>query len=280
VYNKQLKTKSIKSTNVQYERNNNRVEFDIEQYYQSVARTIKECCIDAGINPDEQHQIILTGQAESLVIISRDGVPLRKAISWLDERSKNECAELSKHFDDDTCFKVTGQVSIIPTWPITKILWIKKHEPDVFSNAYKYLLLKDYIQYRLTNKLCGELSIYNFSLYLDIHNKCYWNDMLNVCGVSVSQLPELIEPCTNIGAITPNAASQLGLSQHTTVNVGTLDHFAGMIGTGNIENSIVSESTGTVLSIATMVDAQSASVPLGIPCHYGPFKDTYVLLSI
>lgn len=279
VYDINLNCLNIKSTKVEYQRQDEFVEFDAEAYYQIIARTIKECS-KGFLSNQETHEIILTGQAESLVIIGQDGKPLRNAISWLDERSKEECKQLSRVFDRETCYQVTGQVSIIPTWPITKIVWIKKKEPEVFSKAYKFLLLKDYIQYRLTGKLVGEYSIYNFSLYFDIRKKCYWEEILNYANVQIEQLPDLVEPCTNIGQITTDAARKLHLPETTTVNVGTLDHFAGMIGTGNIKEGIISETTGTVLSIATLVSAGSANESVGIPCHYGPFKDSYVLLSI
>jgi xylulokinase len=241
--------------------------------------TIQACCQDA-LPSSEPHEIILTGQAESLVIIGSDGTPLRNAISWLDERSKNECRELEQVFNKEIYYRVTGQVSILPTWPITKILWVREHEEEIFSAAKKYLLLKDYIQYRLTGKLVGEYSIYNFSFYFDIRSKSYWKDILDYVGVKDSQLPELVEPCTNIGRITAEAARDLRLPASTTVNVGTLDHFANMIGTGNIKKGVISETTGTVLTVATLVDADSAKQTADIPCHYGPFKDSYVLLSV
>lgn len=278
-FDNNLNVNSLRTHKVDYERSSERVEFDAEKYYKIVAKTIREC---ANVIPDKDrsHSIILTGQAESLVAIDRDGIPLRNAISWLDERSKQECVELQQEFNDEVVFSVTGQVSIIPTWPITKMLWIRKHEPSVFSQIYKYMLLKDYIQYKMTGKILGEYSIYNFSLYFDIRKKAYWKEILDYVQVDVSQLPDLVEPCTNIGRIIPQAAAEFGLSADTTVNVGTLDHFAGMIGTGNISEGVVSESTGTVLSVATLIDVNSASVPIGIPCHYGPFNDSYVLLSV
>ena len=278
-YDNKLRNLHTKSTKVNYDRQDDRVEFDADEYYRILSETIRTCC--SGVLSDsEDHQIILTGQAESLVVLGRDGKPIRQAISWLDERSKAECEQLEKIFDNQSVYATTGQVAIIPTWPITKMLWIKKNEPEVFSRAGKYLLLKDYIQYRLTGKLVGEYSIYNFSLYFDLKNKAYWHDILDFVGIKSAQLPELIEPCSNIGKITEQAAKDSGLSRSTTVNVGTLDHFAGMIGTGNIEEGIVSESTGTVLSISTLANAKSGAMPAGIPCLYGPFKNSYVLQSV
>ena len=278
-YNNNLRSLNAKSTKVDYFRKDNWVEFDADEYYRILSKTIQDCC--SGVLSDsEEHEIILTGQAESLVILGHDGTPIRPAMSWLDERSKVECRELENVFDNETVYAITGQVAIIPTWPITKMLWLKKNEPEVFSCVEKYLLLKDYIQYRLTGQYFGEYSIYNLSLYFDLKKMEFWTDILDFVGIKIEQLPQLIEPCTNIGEITGQAGKDTGLPRSTTVNVGTLDHFAGMIGTGNIEEGIVSESTGTVLSIATLVNAKSGMIPAGIPCHSGPFKDSYVLLSV
>ena len=99
------------------------------------------------------HQIVLTGQAESLVVLDQQGKSLRNGISWLDMRSEKECEELRAIIDEEESYKIMGQPKIIPTWPITKILWLKKHEKQIFDQAGHYLLLKDYIQYRLTGEV-------------------------------------------------------------------------------------------------------------------------------
>ena len=254
-YDDQLKELAIENENVVYIKDEKIIEFDTSQYYDMVENTIARCCKRSfSEKPFPIRQIILTGQAESLVVVDKEMRPLRNGISWLDMRSGEECEELKKEFDSDTCYRKTGQPEIIPTWPITKILWLRKHEPDIFSKISKFLLLKDYIQFRLTGKLAGEFSIYNFSHYFDITNKKYWEHILEYCGVSLDQLPPLIEPCTILGEVSQEIAQKLDISPSTKINVGTLDHFAGMVGTGNITKGIISESTGTVLSVATMVE--------------------------
>ena len=280
VYDHGLKELALESKAVVYFRDGNMIEFNPADYFSKIEETISRCCRQAfQTGPYSIDQIILTGQAESLIVVDEDMKPLRNGISWLDMRSTEECEELKKRFDADTCYRITGQPEIIPTWPITKILWLRKHEPAIFKKASKYLLLKDYIQYRLTGKLYGEFSIYNFSHYFDISRKTYWTDILDHCGISINQLPPLIEPCTVIGNITKEVAEKLNMDPSARVNVGTLDHFSGMVGTGNIQPGIISESTGTVLSIATMVEKPVFSEDR-VACHYGPFKDSYVLLPV
>jgi xylulokinase len=279
-YDDQLNPLCIESENVVYLRESDYVEFDAEEYFKMVLAALKRCCQKSFPGaPYPVRQIVLTGQAESLIAIDHNGKPVRNGISWLDMRSKEECETLKQVFDRDVCFHTTGQPEIIPTWPITKILWLRKHEPQNFARVSRYLLLKDYIQYQLTGKIVGEYSIYNFSHYFDITRKVFWNDILNYCGVLSDQLPPLVEPCSVLGTVKAEIARECGLDSCAKVNVGTLDHFAGMVGTGNIREGIVSESTGTVLSIATLVN-QPVFSQARIPLHYGPFKDTYVLLPV
>ena len=215
--------------------------------------------------------------------LTRIGKPVRRAISWLDNRSGEQADELSRVFDPRVCHAITGQCEILTTWPVTKILWLKQKENASFLLADKYLLLKDYVVFRLTGVMAGEFSIYNFSYYFDIVKKDYWPEILDYVGIRRSQLPQLVEPCSDIGKVLPEIADSLSIPHAALVNIGTLDHFAGMIGTGNIKPGIISESTGTVLTIATMIEspytvAPDSDKPLA-SCHYGPFKDSYVLLS-
>ena len=280
IFDDQLQNLGLESENVTYLRNDDFIEFDAEEYYATVISTIQRC-YQKNLLPSSYliHQIVLTGQAESLVAIDENGNPVRNAISWLDMRSKEECEELKRTFNPETCYQITGQPEIIPTWPITKILWLRRHEPKIYKQVSKYLLLKDYIQFKLTGKIVGEFSIYNFSHYFNITRKEYWREILDYCGIALEQLPSLVEPCTVLGQLKAEVALEVGISPGAMVNVGTLDHFAGMVGTGNIREGIISESTGTVLSIATMV-FNPVFGEVHVPLHYGPFKDTYVFLPV
>jgi len=224
-------------------------------------------------------QIAFTGQAESLVVLDGKGMPLMNAISWMDERSTAECEILSKQFGPVECEAVTGQMAVLPTWPATKIAWLRKHRPETYNNAATYMLLKDYVVYFLTGKKLADMSIATFSFYFDIYNKCYWKEMLEAIGVSESQLPPLCEPCTVAGSLLPEITAEIKLTGETQVNVGTLDHFAGMIGTGNIQPGGITLSTGTVMAMATMCGKPTPK-SCGSAMHYGFLPDTYVMLPV
>lgn len=277
IYDASLRLVGQMSCPVDYQCENGFVEFDAECYFEKLASLIAQLTQKYGVQVI--HQIALTGQAESLVCIDASGHALMPAISWMDERSSEECRELAAQFDASLCERVTGQQALLPTWPATKILWLRKHRPDVFSNTATFMLLKDYIVFRLTGKKLADMSIATFTFYFDIYEKCYWQEVLNGIGISESQLPPLVEPCTIAGPLTEAAAQALGLSSQTLVNVGTLDHFAGMIGTGNVHPGGVTLSTGTVMALAVM-SQEPAPRSSGIAMHYGFLPDTHVMLPV
>ena len=270
LYDDALGRKAMVSRPVMYFRSGKQVEFDANAYFDSIVEMLKE------LGASDVKCVTLTGQAESLVLLGDDMQPLMNAISWMDERSSDACGELSEKFESGLYYKITGQCAIIPTWPATKILHLGRHAPQLIEKVKYFLLLKDYIVYRLTGKLLADKSIATFSSYFDIHNGTYWEDMLVACAIRPDQLAPLVEPCTIAGSLSSDIRIATGIGD-AKVNIGTLDHFAGMIGVGNIAPGAISESTGTVLAMATL-----AVLPLSgdetAALHYGPFPGSYVFL--
>ena len=279
VYSDELQIEAWQSNPVQYIRDGSRVEFDIIDYGNTVIKMIANLMNNSSIDTKNICQLVFTGQAESLVVLGKDFKPIMNAISWMDDRSTEECNQIMRLFSPEDCFRKTGQMAVLPTWPATKILWIKNNLPVIFEKAAQYVMLKDYIVFLMTGHLVADSSIATFTFYFDIYNKCYWKEMMKVCGIQTSQLPPLVEPCQSIGTILPTIADSTGLTTQTTVNIGTLDHFAGMVGTGNIEEGVITLSTGTVMALATLIHNPSTSGNK-MAVHYGFFPDTYVYLPV
>lgn len=277
IYNGNMMLVDRQSLPVSYIRENGFVEFDPEQYFEDLLQLLGAILKTHGIS--HVSEIAFTGQAESLVVLDADGKPLMNAISWMDERSVEECKTLSQQFSPEICEAVTGQMAVLPTWPATKILWLKQNRPEIFKKASCYMLLKDYIIYRLTGEKKADMSIATFSFYFDIYRKCYWQEMLSAIGISKEKLPPLCEPCSVAGNLLQNVAKTLGITGNTRINVGTLDHFAGMIGTGNVAEGGITLSTGTVMALAAMA-GENTPPNSGIAMHYGFLPDTHVMLPV
>ena len=279
LYTQEMKLVDRQSYPVDYIRENGFVEFDADKYFESLTKLIGTMITANQIPADQVSQITLTGQAESLVVVDKNGNTLMNAISWMDERSVEECKVLSEQFSPAEIEAVTGQMAVLPTWPATKILWLKNNRPDIFENAGTYMMLKDFVVYKLTGKMLADMSIATFTFYFDIYEKQYWEKMLSAIGIALHQLPALAEPCTVAGELTADTAAATGLAQQTRVNIGTLDHFTGMIGTGNVQLGGMTLSTGTVMALTTM-SAEPAPRDSGIAMHYGFKPDTHIMLPV
>ena len=275
IYNENFSLVDRRSVPVTYLREEGFVEFDAEEYCKDLVALLARMTEENGVT--SIRQIAFTGQAESLVVLGKDGAPLMNAISWMDERSTQECKILEQQFSQEICEAVTGQMAVLPTWPATKILWLQRCRPEIYAAAETYMLLKDYVVFYLTGQKKCDMSIATFSFYFDIYKKCYWTEMLDAIGVKLSQLPELVEPCSVAGTLKPELVP--GLEPGTAVNVGTLDHFAGMIGTGNILPGGVTLSTGTVMAMTVMAD-EAMAPNTGIAMHYGFLPDTHIMLPV
>ena len=252
------------------------VELEVELYWQCCREGIREVMEKTGTSSHSVRSIGVCSQGETLICLDRGGKPLRKAIVWMDNRSSEEAEELKRSLGTDNN---TGQTDLIPTWPITKILWLKKNEPEVYAKTKRYLLVDDYILYRLTGKFKGEYALYTSSYMLDILNKKWWQEILDYVGVRQDQLVELCESGQIIGTLQDSVARDLGLSPDTAVVTGAMDQTSASIGAGSYKGGIVTETTGSALVICETLDAYPEALTLPMAVQYHAVPDRYLLLG-
>jgi xylulokinase len=245
------------------------VEIEAETLWNAYRQGVFEVLKKSKINKDEIKAIGISAQGETFIPIDANGKPLRNAIVWLDNRAQEEADILSKEFDEaGTSFKITGQVKIVPTWPASKILWIKRNEPDVFRKTSKYLLVEDYLIYRMTGKYVAEGSLLCSTMYWNINTRKWWDEMLERLEITPDQLPEIRESGEAVGELLTSTASELGLSSRTIVSTGALDQAAGATGVGNVKPGMFSENTGAALAICAPLDKPIFDPKGRMPLHY------------
>lgn len=252
------------------------VELPPEQYWTAFKAGIKEALAKSGVKGDDLACLGISAQGETLIVIDKDGKPLRNAIVWMDNRAQEEAEELDKVFPPEVTYKVTGQVKIVPTWPASKLLWLKHHEPTTFRNIFKILLIEDYFIYRMTGKFSCEGSLICSTCYWNIRTKKWWPEMLKYLGVAETQLPKIYEPGDVVGTIQKDIAAELGVSASMVVCTGVLDQAAGALGVGNVVPGLFSENTGAALAICATVDKPFMDKNFLMPCHYHGIKDLYM----
>jgi len=252
------------------------VEIKAETLWNAFRAGVADVLEKTKADPKEIRALGISAQGETLILINKEGETLRNAVSWMDNRAQEEADILDKKFDDGTSFKITGQVKLVPTWPASKILWIKRHEPDIFKKVHKYLLVEDYLIWRMTDAFVAEGSLLCSTCYWNIVTKKWWGEMLSYLGIDEDQLPNIRESGEPIGEIKTDVAAELGLSPKTVVSTGALDQVAGAIGVGNIRPGIFSENTGAALAICAPLKKPVFDPQGRMPIHYFGIPDTYM----
>ena len=253
------------------------VEMDAETYWQAFKSTVAKVLKESAVNPAEIKALGISAQGETLILVDRDGKPLRRAIVWLDNRAQQEADRLGERFGHRNAFEITGQVRLVPTWPAAKILWLKRHEPEVFERVGKFLLIEDYFLYRLTGEYVCEGSLVTSTCYWNFQTRAWWQVMLGELGISDRQLPQYRESGEPVGRLRPEVAAELGLSTDTVACTGALDQACGAIGVGNIRPGIFSENTGAALAICATVNQPVLDPGNQMPCHYHGLPGLYML---
>ena len=255
----------------------NYVEEKPEVYWDAFCTGLKDIKSRYTIAKDAQISLAMSAQGETIFFLDKDGRPLRNAIVWMDNRAVREAEMLKEAFGNAECYQRTGQVSFEACWPASKILWVREHEPEVFQNTDKFLLIEDYFIYRLTGKYATEPSLVCSSTYWDIIERSYWQEMLDFLGIRESQLAPVRESGEIVGKILPEVAAELGLGTDLTVCTGALDQAAGAIGAGNIREGMFSETVGAALAVCVPVNKPVFDPACKMPLFCFPVNGMYMI---
>ena len=263
VFNEALEQKIALTADYTLNSHGDIVEFDGEAYWAIVKGEIEKIKAEMPIDA-----LAVDTQCETLILTDENGTPVRPAIVWLDNRAVEEAALITEHFGHKRVYEVTGQPEITATWPACKLLWVKRHEPEVFAKVKKIFLLEDWILYKMTGKFISEKTLQSSTIYFDIHKGQWWDEMLSFIGVEKEMLPTLY-----------SSAQRVGEYEGSAVVTGAMDQIAGAIGAGVVKEGTVSVMTGTTMVIFLPSDTVPAYDEKSIvPCHYN-YNDKYCLLS-
>lgn len=191
----------------------------------------------------------LSGQMHGLVLIDdadpQSVKPLRPALLWNDQRTIEQVAEIEAAAGGrEALIQAVGNPGLTG-FQAPKILWVRKHEPEVYDKARHILLPKDYIRFRLTGEYATEVGDASGTLLFDVRNRKWNTDICRKLHIDPAMLPACFESHEVSGKLTDHAASQLGLAPGTPVVGGSGDQPAGAVGNGIVDAGIVSATLGT-----------------------------------
>lgn len=202
-----------------------------EDWWQAVTEGTRSVLATSGIPSHEIGGIGLSGQMHGLVMLDREGCVLRPSIIWCDQRTGEECQQMNQRVGERRMIEITANPPMTG-FTASKILWVKKHQPELYSRCAHILLPKDYIRYKLTGEFASEVSDASGMQLMDIAGRCWSDELLSKLEIDKELLPRLYESPDITGQVHRQAADATGLSAGTPVVGGAGDNPAAAIGTG------------------------------------------------
>lgn len=210
----------------------------------------------------------ITGQMHGLVLTDRNGISLRPAILWMDQRSESECGEL-RELIAEMGLEKNIRNRIFPGFALPSLLWVRHHEPEVFEKIDCVLQPKDYIRWKLTGLFGSEVSDASATLMFDIVRREWAWELIDACGFPRHIFPECHESAEIQGKISQKCAQETGIPVTADVIYGMGDQQAQSIGNGVFEEGtyICNIGTGGQISSFSSVPVYDRELRTQTFCH-------------
>jgi len=217
-----------------------------EDWWAGAASSIRAVLRDAGVPQDGAAigAIGLTGQMHGLTLLDQAGRVLRPAILWNDQRTGAECDDIRARLGKERLIQITGN-DALTGFTAPKILWVQKHEPDIFAKIGQILLPKDYVRFRLTGSYATDRAGGAGTLLFNLAERNWSPEVLAALDIPAGWLPKTHEGPEVTGQVSAAAAEVTGLKVGTPVVGGGGDQAAQAVGVGAIEPGIVALTLGT-----------------------------------
>ena len=213
----------------------------------------------------------LSGQMHGAVLHDAGGGVLRPSIIWCDQRTGAECRWLDETVGRDRLLQLTSNPALT-NFTLTKLLWVRSHEPDLWSRVRHVLLPKDYIRFCLSGEHAIDVADASGTLMLDVSRRVWSHDLLDAVGIDQRLLPSVFESPAICARVSREAAALTGVAAGTPIVAGAGDQAAGAIGMGITRPGAVSATVGTsgVVFAATDRPATDPRGRLHTFCHAVP----------
>lgn len=205
------------------------------------------------------------------VLLDAHDEVIRPALIWCDQRTEAQSKELERTIGLERLIQLTCNPPLT-NFTLTKLLWVREHEPQNWQRVRKIMLPKDYVRLRLTGESAIDVADASGTLLLDVVNRKWSLEVLSKTGIALELLPKLFESQEVCGHLTHAGADATGLRKGTPVVAGAGDQAAGAVGMGITRAGVVSATIGTsgVVFAATDKPSLDPKGRLHTFCHAIP----------
>ncbi|MCL2299927.1 MAG: FGGY family carbohydrate kinase, partial [Firmicutes bacterium] len=218
---------------------NGGAEQDPDDWWTAMRDTTWKALTAADVAPGEIGGISFCSQMQGLVLVDGEGLPLRRAMSYMDQRAVAE-HRAGMAFGPQVAganvlrllksLKITGAAALSVKDPVWKYKWVEAHEPEIFARVHKWLDVKEAVIARMTGRCVMTTDSAFAALLYDIRNRRWSKEMAGMLGVRMEHLAEIVPCDTRVGELRPRQAQELGLVPGIPVFGGGGD--ASLIGVG------------------------------------------------
>lgn len=228
-------------------------EQDPEQILSAVFHTISNVMRQSGVSADKILFVSFSSAMHSVIAVDKLGKALTACITWADNRSAGCALRLKDELNGHELYLRTG-TPIHPMSPITKLMWLREEQPDLFQQTYKFISIKEYIFARLFGEYIIDHSIASSTGMLNLENLEWDKEALEIAHITTDQLSQLVPTTQIMQGLLPGLAEELFLLPTTPFVVGASDGVLSNLGVGAIEPGVVAATIGTSGAIRTVVD--------------------------
>jgi xylulokinase len=213
----------------------------------------------------------LAGQMHGAVLLDESNEVLRPALIWCDQRTQAQCDWLNSQLGERRIIELTCNPALT-NFTLTKLLWVRDNEPQIWQRFRRVLLPKDYVRYRMAGEHAMDMADASGTLMLDVAHRRWSEEIMTAAGLPMSSLPQLYESPEVCARIADSGAAHTGLRSGTPVVAGAGDQAAGAVGMGIVRAGAVSATIGTsgVVFAATDRPAMDPKGRVHTFCHAVP----------
>jgi len=205
------------------------VEVQPEDWWESICRMVSLMLKQNNISSKQFAAVGLCGVMHALVPVDKNGRTIGRMILWMDQRGKSQQEWLIDNYGEKIR-KICGGKPSIATASAPKLRWLVENKPEVIAQTYKFLLAKDFVRMKLTGEYLTDVTDSGGTHLLDVKTHNWSEEFLDIIGLSLEQMPEIIKSTDIAGYVTPQAANETELMPGTPVVAGASDVRATLIG--------------------------------------------------
>lgn len=226
-------------------------ELDTHKILENVKQIIRQVAAECAQDPIQA--LCISSMGEAVIPVSRDRTILGPSLLNFDVRGNEFLDDLRKALPDERLYQINGN-TLGNQYSLTKLIWIKKYQPDLYHQTYKFLHWSGFVEFMLGGEPVVDYSLANRSLLFDVSLGSWSDELLGWAGLERDKLPQPCPTGTIVGEVTPQMADELGLPKHVRIVSGPHDQCANAVGCGAIATGTAVFGMGTYLCITPVFE--------------------------